>query len=813
MADLNEVLSRVRHRLSRGGLWSRGGEPGTLTPGEFDARGFRILIARLSSYENTSLSFTHDILYSLFADRLWYPDWAFFPSAQDREVFAANGIPWLFGIQSKRTVRDFGVVAVSNSISQETANLFWLLKNSGIPLEKSERMADEGLPLIILGGANAGSSNILFHPDPLVDGIFVGEDFDAIGRLFALVAEGREKGIPKRAILESLEGVDGFFQPDRLKPVRKLNARTLVPSALYAKMPVNYGEGNPGKAVLAISEGCAGFCSFCNESFVRKPYREASVESLLAEARLLKAETGADKIDLFSFNFNMHQGFYDLIEGLIPLFREIGLKSQRFDSIAEDPALIEVEKALGKSVFTCGLEGISGRLRCFLNKNLSDGQVRKSVEVLVSSSVREIKVFLIATGREEDPDFAEWERFLTWAQGLHTPQGKQVRFVFSVTPLVHFPHTPLEFEPTPSPEAFRLIIGRIVSLTQKLGFECRQAASVEESLFCDHLLRADRPEIFEAFREAVLETGFLYEREISPLVYRTLLEKLSARGLDPETLRRDFSSEKNAVAPWALLDLGVTRGYLERQYEKNSAYLQAEPDPAVLCGRGRKKPGMAKIEALKQKIAAGKKDEAVIEFPCSLGERWNNLPREYPALHVASALMKADPSLVAPYRGFASSFWQAEPERPVPLWGRDTLSLRFRIAALPYVASLKTDFWERVNAGLAAYAISVEKAGSRPDASFSLRMESPFDLNPDYFLKGGLKHVYMKTAESRFSYQLTKEALKKNILRSLDVDKSVAGVFSVSLVPGDKFDLEDFLQNAFRKQEKNGWQRIRVEAR
>jgi len=817
MSDLKEVFSRIQSELSRGGLWSRGGEIGTLDPAEALSRDFRVLITRLSSYEDTSLSFTHNILYALCAERGWFPDWAFLPTAQDRSVYAANDIPWLFGIQSKMSVRDFSLVALSNSISQETGNIVWFLKNSGVSLLKSERMAEPDLPLIILGGANAGSASVLFHPDPLVDGIFVGEDLETIARLFGAVKAGREKGLSKREILESLEGVGGFFQSDRPRPVKKFNPRTIEPTSLYGKMPVNWGDGNPGKAVLPISDGCAGFCSFCNESFARKPYRESSVKDLLDQSRALKAETGADKIDLFSFNFNMHKGFYELIEGLLPLFRDIGLKSQRFDSIAEDPRLIEIEKALGKSVFTCGLEGISDRMRRFLNKNLDDAQVRTSVEALIKASVREIKVFLIATGREDLCDFEEWERFLAWAQTLRTPQGKEVRIVFSITPLVRFPHTPLEFEPTPSLSSVKGIIKKILDVTQKAGFECRQAASVEESLFCDQLVRADRSEIYDAFKKTILETGFIYEREVSDGVYHAFMKKIDASV---------FSPAKNASAPWALLDMSISRKYLETQYERNAAYAQIYPDAAVLCGKGRPHLTFPAFEELKAKIAKARKDESDVELACHFGDRYANIPREYPSLYIARALMKVEPLLVPLYRGYGSSFWQLEAEKAVPVWGKDRIVLKFKKAGCDLLSSRGSDFWSRVNNELSRQDISIEglvalsttlATASAAGAGMSgvqpflcmLRMESPVDFNPDYLTGNGLKHTYVRIGEGRFSYQLTKESLKKGMIVSLEIDRSKPGLFAVSLVPGPKFNLFDFLKNAFAK---SGWRQIRVEA-
>ncbi|HNY23076.1 MAG TPA: hypothetical protein PKO22_13100, partial [Treponemataceae bacterium] len=214
MADLSDILSRALPELARGGLWTRGGEVGTIPMAEFDARDFRVLITRLSSYEDTSLSFTHDILYALCAERGWFPDWSFLPPPADRETFARLGVPWLFGVQSWRDARGFDLIAFSNSISQEMGNVLWFLKNSGIPIEKSRRMDDPSIPLVIMGGANAGSASAFMHPEPPVDGIFVGEDLDEIARLFGAIRDCRRDGMSKREALARLCELPGFFEPD-----------------------------------------------------------------------------------------------------------------------------------------------------------------------------------------------------------------------------------------------------------------------------------------------------------------------------------------------------------------------------------------------------------------------------------------------------------------------------------------------------------------------------------------------------------------------------------------------------------------------
>src|SRR6478609_7915697 len=93
---------RTYPELHRSGLWLRGGEINTLPVEEYDARPFRAMFVRLSTYFDTGYSFTHQILYQLAAGTPGvYPDLAYLPPARDAAVFARDGVPWLLGTQSK----------------------------------------------------------------------------------------------------------------------------------------------------------------------------------------------------------------------------------------------------------------------------------------------------------------------------------------------------------------------------------------------------------------------------------------------------------------------------------------------------------------------------------------------------------------------------------------------------------------------------------------------------------------------------------------------------------------------------------------
>ena len=159
---------RIYPHLSGYGLWLRGGEINTLAPSEFDARQFRCLITRLSTYRDTADSFTHKLLYQI-ASKIEnvYPDLAYLPPPKDVDLFIAENVPWLLGTTSKHEARDFGLIALSLSIVQELLNIAPMMKRSALPLGKRERMLDESIPLIILGGASALYTSALFNENPI----------------------------------------------------------------------------------------------------------------------------------------------------------------------------------------------------------------------------------------------------------------------------------------------------------------------------------------------------------------------------------------------------------------------------------------------------------------------------------------------------------------------------------------------------------------------------------------------------------------------------------------------------------------------
>ncbi len=87
-------------------------------------------------------------------------------------------------------------------------------------------------------------------------------------------------------------------------------------------------------ARLQVNFGCPAFCTFCFEGYDRKPYREVSLDQILAAADRLKVAQGVEAVDVYSFNFNTHEQILAL---MLELNQELGTT---FLFSTHDPAVI-----------------------------------------------------------------------------------------------------------------------------------------------------------------------------------------------------------------------------------------------------------------------------------------------------------------------------------------------------------------------------------------------------------------------------------------------------------------------------------------
>ena len=519
----------------------------------------RILIARLSPWRDVDISTPHLVIFDEIRRSMpgAYIDFAFLPTAADRKALSARGIPWFFGRASKKSPRDFDVVMISNAFALELLNLPYLFSTSRMSASAAARAGEDGLPAIIAGGSNASAMGglVLESPgerfparDAFVDGIFFGEGEGAIGPLARILsgaegagrsavgggaaardrtATGGRSAAARRERLASAAAVSGFW-PCLLSPGAKRALSPTRPDTVAKPLVLN--GPNASSARLSITAGCPGYCSFCLEGWDRRPYAEAGLDSLLAAARELRRSTGAEDLELYSFNFNTHGRIFDLIFELNRIFRRVSFMSQRLDILASTPGLAEVERAGGKNSFTLGIEGISGGMRAWFRKGLTDEAIDACLEKTIAPGVKELKLFFIAAGIETDDDIAEFAALMKRADGMRRAKSPSTRIIASTGYLVRLPFTPLQYAPFGFDRAALDLLGkRLGAACEEAGIEFRLASEPIEC-FVDQALSLGGDAAYR-WLAALPATGIVYDGSLPESAWRSLESSLRKEGL------------------------------------------------------------------------------------------------------------------------------------------------------------------------------------------------------------------------------------------------------------------------------------------
>ncbi len=553
MTNYREWFLKNRHKLTHFGISFSGQEMGLSRQEEFLSSQYKVLVCRLSTYHDVSLSFTHGILHNIFSSiEGVFCDLAYLPNKLDADVLKKENIPILLPTITKEHPFSFDILAFSCSLVQEIINLTYLFKGLEIPLNSKDRLDNEKIPLIVIGGASVINLTALFYENSFVDAIFIGEGHNEIKALIETIKNAKLSGKSKREILEILKKDDEVIIPGEKISATKKQVSNFSSSFSSTFTPISL---NSSEIDLEISHGCQGWCSFCFENWARKPYKEDCVENLVSRAILLKEKKGALRVNLFSFNFNLYIDLHKLVLKLSEHFNHIGLKSQRVDLLAKNSDSIIYQQKLGKQKFSIGMEGASQRLRIFLNKNIKEEDLLKAIRNLVKQRVREIKVFLISTGTENVDDLNDLSSFLGKLKSSIKSYENKTRIVFSITPLVRFNQTPLEYDPWPSLQEQEKSIKDILFVIDKHKFEARLAADLLEAIFSGAIVRAKDQMVLERLKQVVCEIHDCYFEKTNKKMVELFFKKFP----DYNRLLSPLKDQK--------ISCGIKDDFLKKTYE------------------------------------------------------------------------------------------------------------------------------------------------------------------------------------------------------------------------------------------------------
>ncbi len=409
---------------------------------DWNSSKLRILLVYPDSYEIGMSSYGYQLLYHIMNSvEGVLCDRAFLPWIDVVEYMKKESIP-LYGLETKRCARDFHILAFSLHYELCYTNLLWCLFLSGVPIFRWDRKA---LPVVIAGGPSTTNPAPLF---PFVDAFFLGEwDFQIKKVLETLIREMRNPNISREFILSFFKGIEGILLSDELKKTRFLRVPQLEnfpdpPVVPLIEVPHN-------RITIEIARGCSRGCRFCHAGFINRPVRERNLSEILNIFELSFKNTGFEEVSLLSLSATDHSQIEDIVKTFMYVAGDsvvsLSLPSFRAGTLTQD--MVSAIKSVKKTGFTIAPEAGSERLRRVINKDITDDEIKETVERATLAGWQTLKLyFMIGLPTETQEDINDIvkliKELLKFTKGL----PRSPKFNVTISPFVPKPHTPFQWE-------------------------------------------------------------------------------------------------------------------------------------------------------------------------------------------------------------------------------------------------------------------------------------------------------------------------------------------------------------------------------
>jgi radical SAM family uncharacterized protein/radical SAM-linked protein len=472
-------------------------------------------------------------------------------------VMRKHRIP-IVSLETGTPLTEFDIIGFSLEYELTFTNMLSILNLAGIAFLAERR--DENDPLIIGGGT------AVYNPEPVApffDAVVIGEGEEVIGKMLDVIRDLKEKHGTRMEMLKALNTISGVYVPllhGKENVVKRQYVRALK-SDLYPTAPVvPYVSITHDRFTVEIMRGCTQGCRFCQAGFLSRPLRELPVEDIVDIATRGIKKTGWDEVSLLSLSSSDHTRICEIIDGLQSSLSHtaISLPSLRGDSITE--VFARSFKGVHRSTLTIAPEAGSEKLRKSLNKDISDDAILNSCEVALKHGWKKLKLyFMIGLPNETSMDI---ESIIELVKRIRKVTGRMALKI-SISPFVPKPHTPFERMAQDSVTLLKEKEHCIRSglERQRIDISWRNpAVSFLEAVFS----RGDRS--LAKVIETAWRMGSRFEEWSEEFDFHIWEQAFEEAGGDPERFRTSMSGE----LPWAFIDTGLKRAFLESEREKAS---------------------------------------------------------------------------------------------------------------------------------------------------------------------------------------------------------------------------------------------------
>ena len=532
------------------------------------------------------------ILYDMFnrRDDVWC-ERVYSPWVDLDKVMREEKIP-LFALESQDPVRDFDFLGITIQYEMCYTNILQVLDLACIPLHAKDRTEED--PIVIGGGPCA------YNPEPIAeffDMFYIGEGETVYDELLDTYKENKKNGGSRMDFLEKACQIDGIYVPmfydvtyhedgtiDQFFPVNKHAPSVIhkqvvmdVTNTTYPQAPiVPYIKVTQDRVVLEVQRGCIRGCRFCQAGMLYRPTRERDVETLKQYAYHMLKNTGHEEISLSSLSTSDYSELKELVTFLIDNFKNkginISLPSLRIDAFSLD-VMCQVQD-IRKSSLTFAPEAGSQRMRNVINKGLTEDDIISGAGQAFEGGWNKVKLYFmlgLPTETEEDMEAIAVLADKVARRYYEIPKDQRngkCQITASSSFFIPKPFTPFQWAPMLNHEDYieRAAIVKHAFLNQlnkkSLRYNWHDAeVSVLEGVFA----RGDR-KIASVIEEAY-RMGCIYDSWSEQFDNDKWMQAFVNTGIDIGFYNLRERAE-NEVFPWDFIDIGVTKKFLRREWDR-----------------------------------------------------------------------------------------------------------------------------------------------------------------------------------------------------------------------------------------------------